>query len=301
MSKEIYEEKTSMDNENIRISTLASKFPKGSIYIYRGNGRFGNNLTIIRGKTGLYAVDNGKKDNIEYKYKEIILNFSEGLALVQDKNNLWGYIDMDGNEVIPCQFVSAQQFHGGFANVLTTDGRSVRINRDGIEYDLLVNSRIKEQIAAFGGSAAQTMEAPKKEVVTQTTTEKENKKKTFINIPAIAVAASLILSGIGVNIAESKIDHTKEVCPYCLTLENQTNKINKEHNHVHAEYLEDQRVHFKKKAGTKTLSDGSSVYVATEGWENNHDGTMSKVLYYDECIALRDDDGNITRVLGNGK
>ena len=33
MSKEIYEGKTPMDNENIRISTLASKFPKGSIYI----------------------------------------------------------------------------------------------------------------------------------------------------------------------------------------------------------------------------------------------------------------------------
>lgn len=47
-----------------------------------------------------------------------ISSFSEGLAVVQSaKTGLYGYIDKNGNEVIPCMYVAAKAFSDGMAVV----------------------------------------------------------------------------------------------------------------------------------------------------------------------------------------
>lgn len=65
------------------------------------------------------------------KYEELG-SFREGLAAVQ-RNGLWGYIDKDGNEVIPCQYESAEYFNnsraivskGGLYGCIDTKGNEV--------------------------------------------------------------------------------------------------------------------------------------------------------------------------------
>ena len=75
----------------------------------------------------------------EFKYNEespfdYVLNkphvFSEGLAAVQF-NNKYGFIDRDGNEVIPFKFFMTHGFQDGFAFVGNSLGGF--INRDGDE------------------------------------------------------------------------------------------------------------------------------------------------------------------------
>lgn len=46
--------------------------------------------------------------------------FSEGLAPVED-NDLWGYIDLDGNLIIPCQYTNVSYFNDGLAMVKKAD------------------------------------------------------------------------------------------------------------------------------------------------------------------------------------
>lgn len=66
-----------------------------------------------------------------WKYEELG-SFSEGFAAVQ-RNGLWGYIDKDGNEVIPCQYESAKGFvnsravveKGDLYGCIDTKGREV--------------------------------------------------------------------------------------------------------------------------------------------------------------------------------
>lgn len=59
--------------------------------------------------------------DIKVKYKSkygIVGRLSEGLAVAQDlETGLWGYIDVEGNEKIPCQFHQAKDFHEGLAAV----------------------------------------------------------------------------------------------------------------------------------------------------------------------------------------
>lgn len=65
------------------------------------------------------------------KYEELG-SFSEGFAAVQH-NGLWGYIDKEGNEVIPCQYESAEDFNnsraivskGGLYGCIDTKGNEV--------------------------------------------------------------------------------------------------------------------------------------------------------------------------------
>lgn len=44
-------------------------------------------------------------------------NFSEGLACVKNAEGLWGYINSTGHPVIPCRFAAADSFSGGLALV----------------------------------------------------------------------------------------------------------------------------------------------------------------------------------------
>ena len=56
--------------------------------------------------------------------------FSEGLAAVQDENGLWGYMNKAGEIVIPCQWDEAEKFSGGIA-VVTKDRKYGIINTAG--------------------------------------------------------------------------------------------------------------------------------------------------------------------------
>lgn len=57
--------------------------------------------------------------------------FHEGLSLVQNKDGLWGYVNEDGQEIIPCQWDVAYPFYGGLAEVVYSDGRMAYIDHDG--------------------------------------------------------------------------------------------------------------------------------------------------------------------------
>ena len=57
-------------------------------------------------------------------------NFTSGLAPVSDKNKKWGYIDKNGKNVIPCQWEKAEEFNGDYAWV--KDNKTWRlITKDG--------------------------------------------------------------------------------------------------------------------------------------------------------------------------
>lgn len=91
---------------------------------------------------GIFAILNGQQQdkrseiteqfaNNVQKY-ENLNNFHEGLAAVQH-NGLWGYIDKEGKEVIPCQYESAEDFNnsraivskGGLYGCIDTKGNEV--------------------------------------------------------------------------------------------------------------------------------------------------------------------------------
>ena len=52
--------------------------------------------------------------------------FHEGLALAQ-RNSLWGYIDTEGNEVVPCIYCGTEYGNRGFD---FSEGMAVVINKD---------------------------------------------------------------------------------------------------------------------------------------------------------------------------
>ncbi len=54
--------------------------------------------------------------------------FSSGLAPVEDDNKKWGYIDQNGKVVIPCQWEDAESFDGDFAWI-KDNGKWLLINR----------------------------------------------------------------------------------------------------------------------------------------------------------------------------
>lgn len=60
-------------------------------------------------------------DYTKKKYK-LVGEFKEGLALVQNLNRLYGYINEQGEEVIPCQYYGASGFSEGLACVLPKYG-----------------------------------------------------------------------------------------------------------------------------------------------------------------------------------
>ena len=52
---------------------------------------------------------------------EAIDRYSDGLYAVQ-QNGLWGYLDIDGTQEIPCQYQQARPFCSNLAAVQNTDG-----------------------------------------------------------------------------------------------------------------------------------------------------------------------------------
>ena len=56
--------------------------------------------------------------------------FDEGLVCVENEDGLWGFLDEDGREVIPCQWDDPAWFYGGLAEV-QKDGKMAYIDREG--------------------------------------------------------------------------------------------------------------------------------------------------------------------------
>lgn len=86
-------------------------------------------------ETGLIGfVDKNIKYQIEPKYYNAY-NFSNGLAPVMNKDELWGYVDTTGKEVIPCQYEWADSFgEYDLASVEDVDGKWGLIRKDGSYY-----------------------------------------------------------------------------------------------------------------------------------------------------------------------
>ena len=57
--------------------------------------------------------------------------FHEGVSPVQNENGLWGYVNVDGQEVIPCQWDEAYPFDAGLALVAYSDGKTAYIDHAG--------------------------------------------------------------------------------------------------------------------------------------------------------------------------
>ena len=59
-----------------------------------------------------------------------VYHYSDGMS-VQERYGLYGYIDEEGNLVIPFQFAGARSFHEGYAAVMDTSGKAGFINKAG--------------------------------------------------------------------------------------------------------------------------------------------------------------------------
>ena len=73
-------------------------------------------LIIVKNEEGKAGIINNKGDIVvDFKYDDIE-EYSEGYAPVK-KGIYWGYIDVNGNEVISCEYIIAQSFSDGLAFV----------------------------------------------------------------------------------------------------------------------------------------------------------------------------------------
>ncbi len=84
-------------------------------------------------KDGRYSVDNYRSGFIDINGNEVIPTiyertypFSEGLAQVK-RGDKFGYIDYDGNIVLPLEYTSSQPFRGGYAPVSKVDENGIEI------------------------------------------------------------------------------------------------------------------------------------------------------------------------------
>lgn len=82
-------------------------------------------ITEAEKEFGLHVIHDGDKIGFADKEDNLIIpciwydvkDFSEGLAVVKDNNDLWGYINYHGDLVISCLFRDAYPFEGGMAYV----------------------------------------------------------------------------------------------------------------------------------------------------------------------------------------
>lgn len=74
---------------------------------------FSEGYAIVR-KDGKYGFINIKGEEVIPCKYENARSFSEGLAAVQ-KNNKWGFVNTNGEEVIPCRYNQVEQFTHGVA------------------------------------------------------------------------------------------------------------------------------------------------------------------------------------------
>jgi TonB family protein len=92
---------------------------------------FSQHKLIPYKKGDWYGVkdENGKKV-VKPNYF-LIFNFSEGLAVAENKDGLWGFIDENGRETVPFQYYYEESFSNGLALVKDISGKSGYINKSG--------------------------------------------------------------------------------------------------------------------------------------------------------------------------
>lgn len=85
----------------------------------------------LQGNYGYISLD--MSPLTEFKYKRC-LDFSNGMAIVVDQNDLCGYIDTTGKEVVPCQYESADNFGEYDLATVESNGKCGLIRKDGSFY-----------------------------------------------------------------------------------------------------------------------------------------------------------------------
>ncbi|MBI2282730.1 MAG: WG repeat-containing protein [Bacteroidetes bacterium] len=80
-------------------------------------GMFGSDRVAVKLKKKWWLVDTvGKETKIPHNYKTVSF-FADGLAAVENENGLYGYIDINGSEVIPCTYNLTYGFNNDMAEV----------------------------------------------------------------------------------------------------------------------------------------------------------------------------------------
>lgn len=92
---------------------------------------------------------------IEDEYFFDLYDFSEGLLIVSNEEEEYGYLDSMGDLVIPCQFEEASPFENGYA-VVTKDGVQYLLDKEGslLENKIHENSYFDEALDFNEGLAA---------------------------------------------------------------------------------------------------------------------------------------------------
>lgn len=131
-----------------------------------GNGRYAfaekTNSTVSLSQTLYGMMDTSGKIIMQPKYKSLYGERYDrsGRFAVTNSNDKDGYIDVNGNEVIPCQYKDADVFMNGYAGVLTETGKSyiidinnnIKINlEDGEELDTDCNNKGLFLISKYEG------------------------------------------------------------------------------------------------------------------------------------------------------
>ncbi len=94
------------------------------------NIRVVNEYAIITNYSGLEGLVELKTGRLvcEPKYRQVggvcLGDFSNGFVRVQNHERLYGYIDANGKEVIPCKYIDAENFYNGYAVVAKTRSNS---------------------------------------------------------------------------------------------------------------------------------------------------------------------------------
>jgi len=113
-----------------RTTTPPKKKPAKKKWEVRGD--FSEGLAVVRDYNDKYGfIDQTGKLVIPCQWKDAF-SFSEGLAAVKDTNDKWGFIDKTGKLVIPCQWeVVLEGFHQGLVEVVDADGKRHYIDKTG--------------------------------------------------------------------------------------------------------------------------------------------------------------------------
>ncbi len=104
------------DNKNYGLIDTTGKFILGPKYYDLTN--WDKNEQVIAVKNTIssqWELINLKEEKLSEKTFGLIRNFSEGLAAARDENDMWGFIDREGNCIIPPIYTNAGFFSEGLA------------------------------------------------------------------------------------------------------------------------------------------------------------------------------------------
>lgn len=131
---EIYKSLGSYKDYSDRIAACesaicADRYQKAILLEDNGEYTSALNIYLELGENYEDCAERIKNCEFQLEPTQVVWGFSEGLAAIE-KNLKWGYINTNGECVIPCQFDMAQSFSCGRARVIQ-DGKSGFINTNG--------------------------------------------------------------------------------------------------------------------------------------------------------------------------